>query len=102
MSAKGYWIAFGVGVTAGAAVALLYAPDSGVKTRKRIGRSLEDGVETLEDAAEYLREQAESLSKQAKSTLKRTRNQMGDAVESVSDAVADATKGVSKRVQALM
>jgi gas vesicle protein len=98
MSAKGYWFAFGLGVSAGAAVALLYAPESGVKTRKRIGRSIDEGVESLEDAAEYLREQAESLSKQAKSTLKRTRSQMEDAADSVSEVVS----GAAKSVRALM
>jgi gas vesicle protein len=98
MSAKGYWFAFGLGVSAGAAVALLYAPESGVKTRKRIGRSIDDGVESLEDAADYLREQAENLSKQAQSTIKRTRSQMEDAVDSVSGVVS----GAAKSVRALM
>ncbi len=102
MSAKGYWIAFVVGVSAGAAVALLYAPDSGVKTRKRIGRSIDDSVESLEDAAEYLKEQAENLSSQAKATYKRTRSQVDDAVGSMADAVSGAAKGAAKSVQSLM
>jgi gas vesicle protein len=98
MSAKGYWIAFGVGVTAGAAVALLYAPESGAKTRKRIGRSIDDGVDYLEDAADYLRDQAESLSKQAKATINKTRGQVGNAV----DTAAGAMTGAAKSIQALM
>ena len=98
MSAKGYWIAFVVGVSAGAAVALLYAPESGVKTRKRIGKSVDDGVDTLEDAAQYLKEQAESLSKQADAMIKRTRGQVNDAMDIASDAVS----GAAKKVQALM
>ena len=36
MSAKNYWFAFGIGVTAGAAIALLYAPQTGTKTRKQL------------------------------------------------------------------
>ena len=98
MSAKGYWFAFVVGVSAGATVALLYAPESGVKTRKRIGRKIEDGVDTLEDAAEYLKEQAESLSKQAQATLKQTRGQVDDAVEKAGDMVS----GAAKSIRALM
>ncbi len=94
MSARGYWFAFGLGVSAGAAVALLYAPQSGARTRKRIGRSLNDGVESLEDAAAYLREQAESLSKQAKSAIGRTRGQFDDAVDGVGGAVSSAAKSV--------
>jgi gas vesicle protein len=38
MSAKNYWLAFGIGVSAGAAIALLYAPQSGDRTRKNISR----------------------------------------------------------------
>jgi gas vesicle protein len=102
MSAKGYWTAFVVGVSAGAAVALLYAPESGARTRKRIGRKIDSGidagVDTLEDAAEYLKEQAESLSKQAMAKYDRTRGQVNGAVGTIADTVA----GAAKSVQSLM
>jgi gas vesicle protein len=94
MSAKGIWIAFGLGVAAGAAVALLYAPQPGVKTRRQLRRNFDDGVDYLEDAASYLKEQAESLSKEAQKTFKRTRSQVADAVDKASDAVSGAVKGV--------
>ena len=63
MSAKGVWIAFGLGVSAGAAVALLYAPQAGEKTRRQIKRNINDGVDYLEDAADYLKEQADYLAR---------------------------------------
>jgi len=94
MSARGYWVAFVVGVSAGAAVALLYAPESGAKTRKRIGRKIEDGVDTLEDAADYLKEQAENLTKQAQATLRRTQGQVEDVIGKATDAVNGAVKSV--------
>ena len=94
MSAKGIWIAFGLGVAAGAAVALLYAPQPGVKTRRQLRRNFDAGVDYLEDAASYLKEQAESLSKEAQKTFKRTRSQVADAVDKASDAVSGAVKGV--------
>jgi gas vesicle protein len=94
MSAKGYWISFAIGVSAGAAVALLYAPATGVRTRKRIGRSFDQGVDSLNDAAEYLKEQAENLSKQAEATIKRTRGKVEDMVGKASDAVTNAAKSV--------
>ena len=94
MSAKSVWIAFGLGVSAGAAVALLYAPQPGIKTRRQLRRGIDDGVDYLEDAAAYLKEQAESLSKEAQKTIKRAKGQVGDAVDKVSDAAAGAVKGV--------
>jgi gas vesicle protein len=94
MSTKGVWIAFGIGVTAGAAVALLYAPQSGVKTRRQLKRNIDDGVDYLEDAAGYLREQAEYLSREAQKTIKRAKGQVEDVVDKVTDAASDAVKGV--------
>jgi gas vesicle protein len=95
MSAKGVWIAFGLGVSAGAAVALLYAPQTGVKTRKQLRKGLDDGVDYLEDAAGYLKEQADYLSKEAQKTIKRAKGQVEDAVDKASGVVSDAVKGVS-------
>jgi gas vesicle protein len=95
MSAKGIWIAFGLGVSAGAAVALLYAPQPGVKTRRQLRRNLDEGVEYLEDAAAYLKEQAEYLSKEAQKTIKRTKGQVEEVVEKVTDAASGAVKSVS-------
>ncbi len=94
MSAKRTWVAFSVGVAAGAVVALLYAPQPGIRTRRQLRRNCADGVECLEDAATYLKEQAESLGNEARKTFKRTKGQVGDVVERATDAVADAVKGV--------
>jgi gas vesicle protein len=98
MSARNVWIAFGLGVSAGAAVALLYAPQPGVKTRRQLRRNIDDGVDYLEDAASYLKQQAESLSKEAQKTIKRTKGQVDDVV----DKVTGAATGAVKSVQSLM
>ncbi|MGA1981572.1 MAG: YtxH domain-containing protein [Acidobacteriaceae bacterium] len=94
MSAKNVWIAFGLGVTAGAAVALLYAPQPGAKTRRQIKKNINDGVDYLEDAAGYLREQAEYLSREAQKTIKRTKGQVEDVVDKATGVVTDAVKSV--------
>ena len=94
MGAKSIWIAFGLGVTAGAAVALLYAPQSGQRTRRQLRKNLNDGVDYLEDAANYLKEQAEVLSKEAQKAIKRTTGQVGDILDSASGVVSSAAKGV--------
>lgn len=98
MSAKGVWIAFGLGVTAGAAAALLYAPQPGARTRRQLKKNINDGVDYLEDAAAYLKEQAEYLSREAQKTIKRTRGQVEDVVDKAAGVVTDAVKSV----QALM
>ena len=47
MSAKNVWIAFGLGVSAGAAVAILYAPQSGVRTRRQLKKNIDESVDYL-------------------------------------------------------
>jgi gas vesicle protein len=98
MDKRGIWIAFGLGVSAGAAVALLYAPESGVKMRKRLRGNINDGLESLGEAADYLKEQADSLSKQAQALIERTREQMNGLIDTTSGAVTSA----AGRVQSLM
>jgi len=95
MSAKGIWIAFGLGVSAGAAVALLYAPQPGAKTRRQLKKNIDDGVDYLEDAAAYLKEQADYLSKEAEKTIKRAKGQVEDVVDKASGAVSGAMKSVT-------
>lgn len=105
MSAKGYWIAFGVGVTAGAAVALLYAPQTGAKTRKQLKKGISEAGDYLEDAGDYLKDQAERLSKEAQKAYKRGLSQAEDLVDSAKDYVDKAqgiAKGAAKSVTSLM
>jgi gas vesicle protein len=87
MSAKGYWIAFGVGVAAGATIALLYAPQDGRKTRKQLRRSFDEAGDYLEDAGEYLRERADDIAGKAQKIYHRTRGQVEEAVEKAGSVV---------------
>jgi len=98
MSAKNYWFAFGIGVTAGAAIALLYAPQTGIKTRKQLRKGVEDASDYLEDAANYLKEQAERLSKETEKAIKRTRGQVERTVDRASDVVQGAVKSAQSLV----
>jgi gas vesicle protein len=81
------WAVFAVGVAAGAAVALIYAPQSGEKTRKQLRRGLEDAGDYLKDAAEDLGERAEKY-------VKRGKDVVGDVVDSASNVVSAAKKVV--------
>ena len=52
---------FLVGAAVGASVALLYAPQSGDRTRRMIGRKLADGREALEEQGSELLEKSREL-----------------------------------------
>lgn len=85
MNAMKVWAAFTVGVAAGAAVALLYAPQSGEKTRRQLRRNIEDAGDYIKDAADNLGEHAEKY-------VKRGRGMVDDVVDSASNAVNAAKK----------
>ncbi len=92
MNSKNYWFAFGVGVFAGASIALLYAPQAGVKTRRQLRKGVEDAGDYLEDAGDYLKDQAERLGNEAQKAVKRTRDQVETAVDKAGDVVSFAVK----------
>ena len=88
MSRGKFWAAFGVGVAAGAALALIYAPQTGEKTRRQLRRG-------YEDAADRLRSTANDVSDQAGKYFKRGKNVVNDVVDSAQDLANAASKRVS-------
>lgn len=88
-----FWMAFGVGVAAGAAVALLYAPQPGDKTRKQLKRNLEDASEYIQDTADELGKQAGQFGKQAERVIRRGREAVDETVSRAS-AVASKVSGL--------
>jgi len=96
MNGKSFWIVFGTGVAIGASVALLYAPQSGVVTRKKLRNGMEDAEDYLEDAGDYLKEQADKLSKEAQKAFKMTREYASETVDSAGDFLAGAAKSVKQ------
>lgn len=101
MNEKGIWIAFAAGAAVGAGLALLYAPQSGVVTRKKIKRNIDDAGDYLEDAGDYLKEQAEKLSKEAHKVIKISKDYADNAVDTAGDFVTSAAKSV-KQVRSLI
>jgi gas vesicle protein len=85
MNAWKFWAAFGVGVAAGAALALIYAPQSGARTRKQLRR-------TFADAGDYVRDTADTVSDAANKYLKRGKDAMGDVVDSAQNVVTAAKR----------
>lgn len=101
MSEKGFLIAFISGAAIGAGVALLYAPQTGRDTRKKLKGSIEDAGDYLEDAADQLKDQAEKLSKEARKIVKISKEYADNAVDAAGDLVATAAKS-AKQVRSLI
>lgn len=88
MSMGKFWAAFGVGVAAGAALALIYAPQTGARTRRQLRRGYEDASDTL-------RKSASNVSEQAGKYFKRGKDVLGDVVDSAQDIASAASKRVA-------
>jgi gas vesicle protein len=87
MSAAKFWAVFSVGVAAGAAVALIYAPQSGIRTRRQLRRG-------LEDASDYVKDTAESIAGHAEKYVKRGKDIVENAKDTASTAYGAARKVV--------
>jgi gas vesicle protein len=85
------WAVFTVGVTAGAIVALIYAPQTGEKTRKQLKRR-------IEDAGDYLKDASETFGDHAEKVVKRGKDVWEDVADSASKAANKAVKTVSDLV----
>lgn len=75
-----FWMAFGVGVAAGAAVALLYAPQPGDRTRKQLKRGLEDASDQIKSTAEDFSDAAGKYGKQAERVIRRGREVVDETI----------------------
>ena len=78
MSAKGFWIAFGTGIATGAAIALLYAPQRGLRTRRQLMKGFGGATDYLTHAGDYLKDQAERLSREAQAAYRKGMNQASE------------------------
>jgi gas vesicle protein len=95
MSATRYWTIFAIGVAAGAAVALAYAPQEGKKTRKQLKRTLDDTGDYLRDTADDFSKQANRYASKAKDVAEDLSKQTGHYVSRVKDVAEDLGKTAS-------
>jgi gas vesicle protein len=89
-----FWAAFAIGVAAGASVALIYAPQSGEKTRKQLRRNFEDASEYVKDAADTLGDHAEKFVRRGRSVVE----DLADSANSVAKVANTAAKKVAEMV----
>jgi gas vesicle protein len=91
VNALKFWAVFTVGVAAGAIVALIYAPQTGAKTRKQLKRK-------IEDAGDYLKDATDSFGDYSDRAVQRGR----DKWEEISDAASKAANRAVKTVSDLV
>lgn len=89
MSGKRYCMVFLLGAAAGAALALIYAPQSGDKTRKQLKRNLNNAGKYVRQSTEEVSEQAFRVYKKAKNVADDLASRAGSAAASVTDKVTD-------------
>jgi gas vesicle protein len=83
-----FFTALAIGAAAGATVALLYAPQSGERTRRQLRRS-------VEDANERIRDTAGTVGDCATKYYKKSREAVGDVVDTAQNVVTAAKKAAN-------
>jgi len=73
---------FVAGLGIGAAVALLFAPQSGEETRKQIAEKAQEGKDYVASKGREIRKQAEELVDQGKELVSKQKARLADALES--------------------
>jgi len=84
---------FVAGLGVGAAVALLYAPQSGSETREALRSKAEEGRELMRERARRTRESASEWADRGKEVLNQQKDQFRSAYEAGRAAYKEATTG---------
>jgi gas vesicle protein len=80
---------FVAGLGIGAAVALLFAPQTGEETRKQIKKTAQDGGDFVVSKGKEFRKQAEDLVDQGKDMVNKQKARLADALESGKQTVRE-------------
>lgn len=80
---------FVAGIGIGAAVALLFAPQSGEETRKQIVEKAKDGSDFVVSKSREIRKQAEDLVDQGKDLVTKQKARLADVLESGKQTVRE-------------
>jgi gas vesicle protein len=87
MKAMRYWAVFTLGLAAGAAVALCYAPQTGEKTRRQLRRNWDDASDYVKDLSDDVTDQAEKIYKRGRKRADTLVDQATKVTRKVADLV---------------
>lgn len=87
MKAMRYWAVFTLGLAAGAAVALCYAPQTGERTRRQLRRGWGDASDYVKDLTDDFTEEAEKLYQRSRKQVESVVDQASKAGRKVADLV---------------
>jgi gas vesicle protein len=80
---------FVAGMGIGAAIALLFAPQSGEETRKQIVDKAQEGKDYVASKGREIRKQAEDLVDQGKELVNKQKSRLADVLESGKQAARE-------------
>ena len=80
---------FVAGASIGAAIALLFAPQSGEETRKQIADKAQDGSDFVVSKSREIRKHAEELVDSGKDLVSKQKARLADALESGKQTVRE-------------
>ena len=87
VSTKAVYFVAGLGI--GAAVALLFAPQSGEETRKQIAEKAHEGKDYVASKGREIRKHAEDLVDQGKDLMHKQKERLADVLESGKQAARE-------------
>lgn len=88
--------AFGLGLLAGAGVALLTTPESGAAVRNRLKRGMETAKSELDEVAGGAKEDWNTVGSDVREAMKRTASRVKEAAEITKDALASGEAAVRR------
>jgi gas vesicle protein len=88
---------FFLGVVAGVAVGMLFAPQSGSETRGLLRSKANEGGDYLRRRSEELRDQASEVLQKGRDAMGRQREQFSAAVDAGRQAYREAVSGAAER-----
>ena len=91
-------VAFGVGLVAGAAAALLLAPSTGEETRKRIGEGAREAGDKIRDRSAELGDRIRTQSRDASEKLVETGREASVKIREQTDQIVGEVKSQTGRV----